>query len=147
MGLFGSRYLKKNFPQTLKVVETKLLRVLIYGYFHKSYLLIWNLTCTKVTKTFIFLTWTIWDNFQNATPSTVMFLLFFDKKNTWSTWQSTKKNLGILNFKYNCKTDWSLSWLWPLKKWKITNILQVANCRAKRSEIWDSGVLTEFLIS
>ena len=42
----------------------------------------------------------------------------------------------------NWKTHWHLT-LWSMGKWKLVNILEMANGRAKRSEIWDSGVIVE----
>ncbi len=56
--------------------------------------------------------------------------------------------LGILQYKFKKRNEnsyWSFT-LWPMGNWKkIANILQMINCRANQSAIWDSWVTVEHI--
>ena len=39
------------------------------------------------------------------------------------------------------KKDLNLTF-WSMGKWKIANMLEIVSRRAKRSEIWDTGVIS-----
>ena len=48
------------------------------------------------------------------------------------------------NLKQNEKS-WNVT-LWPIEKWKIANILETANRRAKWTKMWNSGVLVQHIV-